>query len=366
LAQRRARDTEEKEEAKRGKRVQPVHDELKQAAQPEDSQEKQALSEMTVAEQASLVKNPQVFSAQRAEAVLGLQETYGNRYVQRMVEGSKGATLNEDLIRRIGAQRGSGRPLEPEVRSEMEGAFGQDFSDVHIHTNTEANRLSKELGAKAFTTGKDVFFREGAYQPGSEAGKNLLGHEPTHVVQQESSTQVGQRSIGRIGDAWEQEAALVGQAVSGGHEVSVETTSAVPALQRQAGDKFDTSVVPPGQEAKWHAARRAALKAMFEPKVVKPIKEANKALGKQKPDVQVALLKVETAQKGLTAMSKRNYGVDPMYWKLIATNNFLQTQRVFLTSHLNISAPSLSDIRGSLNSKGWPLTDYFIPIRMGF
>jgi len=343
MAQSRAKDIGEKEEARRhNKPPQVLYEQRKQAAMPEDSR------------------------TGLAEAVLSLQQTYGNRYVHRMVEGSKGATLNKDPTRRIRVQRGSARPLEPEVRFEMGGTFGQDFSDVHIHTNTEDNRLSKELGAKAFTTGKEVFFREGAYQPGSEAGKNLLGHEPTHVVQQESSTQVGQRSIGRIGDAWEHEAALVGQAVSGGHEVSVGTTSAVPALQRKAGDKFDTSVVPSGQAAKWHAARRAALKAMFEPKVVKPTEEAYKALRKQKPDAQVALVKVDHAKGGLMDMQKRNYGVAPMYWKLIATYNYLRMQEQFLAQHLKYNPPPLPDIGSSLNPKAYPMTDYFIPIRMGF
>jgi len=187
MAETRTKDIREQDAEKaqeRGKRIQPVHDQLKQAAEPEDSQGKQALAEMPVTEQASLVRNPQVFGAQRAKAMLNLQQTYGNRYVQRLAEGSKQATLDEETIRRIEARRGSGQPLEPGVRSQMEGAFGHNFGDVKIHTGVEANALSQQLEAKAFTTGKDIFFREGAYEPDSDSGKGLIAHELTHVVQQ--------------------------------------------------------------------------------------------------------------------------------------------------------------------------------------
>ncbi|NEP28586.1 DUF4157 domain-containing protein, partial [Moorena sp. SIO3I6] len=40
------------------------------------------------------------------------------------------------------------------------------------------------IQARAFTTGKDIFFRQGEYNPGSQEGKKLIAHELTHVVQQ--------------------------------------------------------------------------------------------------------------------------------------------------------------------------------------
>jgi hypothetical protein len=166
----------------------------------------------------------QVSSAeQRAKLITQLQQSYGNAYVQRLIE-------------RIQAEKGSGQSLEPETQVEMEAAFKQDFSDVRVHTGATVDKLTEELGAQAFTSGKDIFFRGSAYQPGSEPGKELLGHELTHVVQQEIGTQVGQRAIGQVGDAFEQEATWAGQAVSEGREVSVETVSAVPALQRQLAE----------------------------------------------------------------------------------------------------------------------------------
>lgn len=136
-------------------------------------------------------------NTQKARMVTELQQNYGNAYIQRVVgliQARKDEALPEeepdlaDIVPKIAAEKGSGKPLEPDTRSEMKTAFGQDFSDVYIHTDAESNTLSQQLGAKAFTTGSDIFFREGAYQPGSESGQKLIAHELTHVVQQSSAS----------------------------------------------------------------------------------------------------------------------------------------------------------------------------------
>jgi len=101
--------------------------------------------------------------------------------------GSPSITVSEDLEARINTARGGGQPLTDSVRTSLEPQFERDFSEVRIHTDTEADKLSSQLGAEAFTTGKDVFFREGAYQPASSSGQGLIAHELTHVVQQEAA-----------------------------------------------------------------------------------------------------------------------------------------------------------------------------------
>jgi hypothetical protein len=232
LAQRRAKEIEEKEEAARGKKARPMHDRRKQAAEPEDRQGREALARIT-AEQSSLAKNPRVQSAQRSDAMLELQQSYGNRYVQRVMgkvqaklivnppddqyerEADRVATaitrvpggrvrpeqeeaalvrmkavnsqlpeVSDETESRIKAAQGSGQPLPDSISASLEPHFGRDFSQVRVHTDAEADELCRELGAKAFTTGRDVFFREGAYQPDSGFGKSLLAHEIAHVVQQ--------------------------------------------------------------------------------------------------------------------------------------------------------------------------------------
>ena len=66
----------------------------------------------------------------------------------------------------------------------MEQAFNADFSGVKVHTGAESDTLNRSLSARAFTSGHDVFFRQGEYNPDSTAGQELLAHELTHVVQQ--------------------------------------------------------------------------------------------------------------------------------------------------------------------------------------
>jgi hypothetical protein len=66
----------------------------------------------------------------------------------------------------------------------MGKAMGADFSGVRVHTDSQSDELNQSIQAKAFTTGQDVFFRRGAYDPGSRGGQELIAHELTHVVQQ--------------------------------------------------------------------------------------------------------------------------------------------------------------------------------------
>ncbi len=78
----------------------------------------------------------------------------------------------------------AGVGLPAPVRSIMESRFGADFSTVRVHADERAGRAAVDLGAKAFTTGHDIYFAPGHYQPGSGRGLGLLAHELTHVVQQ--------------------------------------------------------------------------------------------------------------------------------------------------------------------------------------
>jgi len=67
------------------------------------------------------------------------------------------------------------------VRTQMEAAFDTDFSDVTIHPNSSK---AAKLDALAYTRGHDIHFAPGTYNPGTDSGRRLLGHELAHVVQQ--------------------------------------------------------------------------------------------------------------------------------------------------------------------------------------
>ncbi|MEH2111141.1 eCIS core domain-containing protein [Nostoc sp.] len=98
-----------------------------------------------------------------------------------------GIAATSDLETSIQQERGGGQTLSDDIRQPMEQAFGTDFSGVKIHTDSRSDQLNQSIQARAFTTGQDIFFRQGEYAPESNGGKELLAHELTHVVQQNGS-----------------------------------------------------------------------------------------------------------------------------------------------------------------------------------
>ena len=87
------------------------------------------------------------------------------------------ASVNQALASR-------GRPLEPALRQDMEQRFGHDFSSVRVHTGAQAHDSARSLRALAYTVGNDVVFGTGQYASDTRAGRSLIAHELTHVVQQ--------------------------------------------------------------------------------------------------------------------------------------------------------------------------------------
>ncbi len=97
-----------------------------------------------------------------------------------------------DFESKLGSS-GSGTSLDGKTRSQMEAGIGADFSKVRVHTGDHASSLNRSISARAFTRGSNVFFDKGQYNPGSIAGKRLIAHELTHVVQQGGAAQSTQR-----------------------------------------------------------------------------------------------------------------------------------------------------------------------------
>lgn len=77
-----------------------------------------------------------------------------------------------------------GQALDAETRAFMEPRFGHNFSQVRVHSDEKAAESAQAVNALAYTVGRDVVFESGQYLPGTDAGKQLLAHELTHVVQQ--------------------------------------------------------------------------------------------------------------------------------------------------------------------------------------
>ncbi len=79
---------------------------------------------------------------------------------------------------------GAGHSLEPRVRRDMENNLGHDFSSVRVHADASAAHSASAIGAMAYTVGRDIVFGSGQYMPETLAGRKLIAHELTHVVQQ--------------------------------------------------------------------------------------------------------------------------------------------------------------------------------------
>lgn len=114
---------------------------------------------------------------------------------QTAEQDKAGQTLDQETEARIAALQGQGDVLQESVRQDIETQFGRDLANVHIHTDTAAAELCAQVGARAFTVGSDIFFAPGEYAPETEAGRELLAHEMTHVVQQSGDIRTLCRSV---------------------------------------------------------------------------------------------------------------------------------------------------------------------------
>jgi hypothetical protein len=150
------------------------------------------------------------------------------------VAGNEGAVMLstdsvDDAIAAGGAQ------ITPDAADDMQQRFGQDFSHVRVHTGDAAHRSALALNAHAYTTGANIVFANGAYSPHSTAGRHLLAHELTHVVQQ-----TGPRA---------------GASTT---STNIQRHAASDVVQRDAADlgvRFNTAV----SEADWDSAVRAVM-----------------------------------------------------------------------------------------------------------
>jgi pyrrolidone-carboxylate peptidase len=91
-------------------------------------------------------------------------------------------TLTSSAAQQLHNLRG-GQPLTRRQRAYFEPRFGYDFAKVRLHTGGQAARTAQSVNARAFTYGPNIAFNRGEYHEDS-AGRHLLAHELTHVIQQ--------------------------------------------------------------------------------------------------------------------------------------------------------------------------------------
>ena len=168
-----------------------------------------------------------------------LASSLGNRAVQRLlraeapeVAADEEHPVVDDVVQEsIEGKRGGGRPLDVGAQQALGGALQADFSEVRVHDDAEADELNRAVQADAFTSGTDIFFREGSYAPGTSDGDRLLAHELTHVVQQDGAPAGGEMTVSSPEDASEREADSVA------NEVVSNAGAGHTALARQEGEE---------------------------------------------------------------------------------------------------------------------------------
>jgi hypothetical protein len=189
-------------------------------------------------------------------SLLKLQREYGNRHVQGVVSLSRQRDetvgVPQKVEQSIYRAQGGGQPLDSKVRVQMESAFHSDFSGVRVHNNAEADRLNRSLGARAFTIGQDIFFRQGEYVPATSKGRKLLVHELIHTVQQGHGQVRSKLVVGQPGDRYEREAESVADKVL--HEFAMPTldVSQDHRHKRRSGEAQPSSIGDHGVSSKYN------------------------------------------------------------------------------------------------------------------
>lgn len=111
--------------------------------------------------------------------------------------------------------------------SDMGRLFDADFDDVRIR---RASAAATSIEADAFTRGDEIHFAPGQYRPDTATGRQLLGHELAHVVQQRAgrvrpSTMLASGTTVNTDPALEREADVAGSRVARGLPAGMSSTT---------------------------------------------------------------------------------------------------------------------------------------------
>ena len=198
-----------------------------------------------------------------------------------------------------------GAPLDPRLREEMGQRFGHDFAQVRVHADAVAQRSAMEIGAQAYTLGHEVVFGAGGFAPETRAGRRLLAHELTHVVQQSGG---GERTTDHHG---EPRAASGRQAAVG---VIARQPAPAPAsagwrdaLEKTA-NRTETTVDDKGNIASGKAATKGVWRVPVEG-LSHGLKSADAGAGQESAKGRAVVL-IPNTVKAVAAGKDKNVAVD--------------------------------------------------------
>jgi hypothetical protein len=161
-----------------------------------------------------------------------------DKILQRSAVGSAPETV-PPIVHEV--LKSPGQPLDASTRAFMEQRFGHDFSRVRVHSDAKASESARAVNALAYTVGRDVVFGSGQHVPQFGAGRRLMAHELTHVVQQGQQEPVLQTlTLGSQAGADEHEAETASHQILSGLSTPIPRTSSSSLLRRKMLNKVET------------------------------------------------------------------------------------------------------------------------------
>lgn len=153
-----------------------------------------------------------------------------------------------------------GASIDAQTRATMESRFEQDFSDVRLHSDSQANASARAVGAVAYASGRHVVFGEGAFRPDERRESALLAHELAHVVQQRRG---GNATVAAGGDALlEAEADSAAKRFAhGSSQISIQGRAGVGLLRSPETPKVEETT---DDEEKKKRASQATMTAITQ------------------------------------------------------------------------------------------------------
>jgi outer membrane protein OmpA-like peptidoglycan-associated protein len=184
--------------------------------------------------EADLAPNRDTRSAQLAAPL----HPIASGIVQRKARDANGVADDaEHAVATAAATTGSALPET--IQRKFEASLGADLSGVRVHTGAESANAATAVGARAYTTGQDIHFAAGQYDPSSAAGEHLLAHEVAHTVQQRGAPPARQYKleVSSPADRLEHEADSAADAMVAGRAavISAAPHAAARAIQREPG-----------------------------------------------------------------------------------------------------------------------------------
>ncbi|NEO88455.1 MAG: DUF4157 domain-containing protein, partial [Spirulina sp. SIO3F2] len=147
--------------------------------QPNDRYEQEA--DRTARQVVQQINSPQLNLQRQIQLSNGLTPT---PLPIQAADAATGGTASAGFEQQLNQARSGGQPLKPQIAQQMGSAMNADFSGIKIHTDSTSDQLNRSVQARAFTTGPDIFFKRGEYNPSTKGGQELIAHELTHTVQQ--------------------------------------------------------------------------------------------------------------------------------------------------------------------------------------